>query len=120
MRLARLGVNPCEPDDVGPEFREQASKCGVVAEIDDVEGDPFAGQFLPSFDAAPQRRDRDQAVHSVFQVEATAGQVVDHPHVVTARRQMERLRPAEIAISAEQQNPHVSPPPVTADYSLRW
>lgn len=65
-----------------------------------------AGDVAPRRHALMQRIDGGQAVEAAFEVEIPARQVIEDEDIVSLIGQIECLRPAKIAVTAQYQNTH--------------
>src|SRR5262249_53961787 len=79
-----------------------------VGQVTDEDVDLLAGDLLPDRSPGLQRLDRDETVHDHLQVVLTPNEVVGDSDLVTTLREMESSRPAEVAVTAEDQDAHVS------------
>ena len=66
----------------------------------------LAAHLAPCTHPVVQRLDGNQAARSELFVILTAHGVVDDTDVVTLARQVDRRRPAEVAVAAEDENTH--------------
>src|SRR6516165_2749221 len=61
---------------------------------------------VPLLNALRQRRDRTKRPNTTFRFPSPLDEVIDNQDPVAARRKIERRRPTEIAVSAEDDDPH--------------
>ena len=94
-------------DRIGSEFAERAVGEVGVHEVADEHVDPVSGQLLPGPHPYAQRLDRHQTLRAQLVLVLPAGEIVQHPYVVAVLRQMQSRRPAEVSVTAENQNSHV-------------
>ncbi len=64
----------------------------------------------PAVDPPLEADDGHQAVDAHFEVVAAPGKVVDHSDPVPSAGQIQRSRPTQIAVAAQDQNVHVLSP----------
>ena len=80
-------------------------ECGV-GQVADADVDGMTRELLPAVDSLGERGDRHQAVDPHLAVVFTAHEVVDDRDLVSQGRQVQSCRPAEIAVSSENQDLH--------------
>ena len=93
-------------DRLRREFANRTGQESGVQEIAFVTSDPLARDLFPGFDPDPQVFDRDQAFDTEFDVVPTAGEVVEDGHFMASVGQVQRRRPAEVSVAAENEHSH--------------
>ena len=82
--------------------------------------DLAAGDLAPGVDPLGERADRRQRVGRLLVVPAAAREVVDDEDLVAARGEPHRGRPAEVAVTAEDEDPHARRRVPDAGPTARW
>jgi hypothetical protein len=77
-----------------------------IAQVSDKEFELVAGDIAPRLYPVTQRLDGHQALQAQLVVVGTAGEVVQHGNIVAPVREVQRSRPAEVTVTAENENPH--------------
>jgi len=82
---------------------------GGVGQVAHPDADIAPGELLPLRHPVLYGCDRNEAVDTHFLVVLTTDQIVDDGDVVPASRKVQGRRPAQIPVTAQNQNPHCSP-----------
>ena len=93
---------------LGGEFADGLLDEHVVGEVADERLDDAARDLLPGRDPPLQLPDGHETVDAHLAVVQASGEIVDNAHVVIARGQVQRGRPAKITVATEYEDPHRS------------
>ena len=105
-RVGRRGLLAVVDDGLGQGLGDHAVEELAVLDVADERHDVAARNLAPRLDPLRQRADRRERVGRLLVVPAAPREVVDDEDLVTARREAHRGRPAEVSVTAQDEDPH--------------
>ena len=106
-RVRRRGLLGVVDGRVGLELAEDAvDEARVLGDVADRDADLVPGHVVPDADAVAQRGHRLERRAVDLRLPLPLGEVVDDEDVVAELREVHRGRPAEVAVAAQDQDPH--------------
>ena len=92
-------------DRLGLETLERAVHEDGISQIADEGIELETRHFFPHPDTVMKLADGNEAVHPHLVVVLPANEIVDHTHVVSPTRQVQRRRPSQIPVTTEHEDP---------------